>query len=62
MDWGTLLKTSGNPLSPTLGETIDAALSADEAAALEAHVRPLLQAGDATTRLASAHLRAATSA
>jgi arsenite methyltransferase len=58
MDWDTLLKTSGNPLSPPLGETIAAALTADEAASLEAHMQPLLEAGDAVTRLASAHLRA----
>jgi arsenite methyltransferase len=62
MDWDTLLKTSGNPLSPPLGETIAAALDADEAAALEAHLRPLVEAGAATTRLAWAHLRAVTSA
>jgi arsenite methyltransferase len=59
IDWETALKTSGNPLSPTLGETIAAVLSADEAAALEAHLRPLVDAGAGTTRLASAHLHAA---
>jgi arsenite methyltransferase len=60
--WETLLKTSGNPLSPPLGETIAAALSAGEAAALEAHLRPLVEAGAATRRLASAHLRASVAA
>jgi arsenite methyltransferase len=59
LDWDTLLKMSGNPLSPTLGETIEAALSPDEAGALEAHLRPLVEAGAGSTRLATAHLCAA---
>jgi arsenite methyltransferase len=55
-DWDTLLRTSGNPLSPTLGETIADSLSARDAAALEAHLRPLVEAGAGSSRLAWAHL------
>jgi arsenite methyltransferase len=57
-DWDTLLKTSGNPLSPTLGETIDAALTAEEASLLEAHLRPLVESGAGSNRLAYAYLTA----
>jgi arsenite methyltransferase len=55
-DWDTLLKTSGNPLSPTLGHTIDAALTPEEAAMLEAHLRPLVESGEGSNRLAYAYL------
>lgn len=55
-DWETLLKVSGNPLSPTLGEMIDAALSEEEATVLEAHLRPLVEAGEGSSRLACAYL------
>jgi ubiquinone/menaquinone biosynthesis C-methylase UbiE len=57
-DWGTLLNSSGNPLSPTFGELIEQALTRDEAEALEAHLRPLVEAGAGVTRLAVAYLRA----
>jgi arsenite methyltransferase len=57
-DWDTLLKTSGNPLSPTFGQTIDAALSAEEASVLEAHLRPLIESGEGSNRLAYAYLAA----
>jgi ubiquinone/menaquinone biosynthesis C-methylase UbiE len=57
-DWDTLLKTSGNPLSPTFGETIEAALDEDEAAALERHLRPLVEGGEGSNRFAYAYLTA----
>lgn len=57
-DWNTLLMTSGNPLSPTLGETIRAALTSDEAARLEAHMRDLLANGQGSNRHAYAYLSA----
>jgi hypothetical protein len=57
-DWDTLLRTSGNPLDPTVGETIAASLSSEEAAKLEAHLRPLVEAGDASSREAHAYLTA----
>lgn len=57
-DWDALLNTSGNPLMPTLGQLIDTTLTPDEAGQLEAHLRPLVEAGAAAFRLAVAHLNA----
>jgi arsenite methyltransferase len=57
-DWDALLASSGNPLSPTLGELIEAALTREEAQRLEGHLRPLVEAGEGVTRLAVAYLRA----
>jgi arsenite methyltransferase len=57
-DWDALLASSGNPLSPTFGELIESALTREEAQRLEAHLRPLVQAGEAVTRLAVAYLSA----
>jgi arsenite methyltransferase len=57
-DWDTLLKTSGNPLSPTFEETIQDALDPDEAAALERHLRPLVERGEGSNRMAYAYLTA----
>jgi arsenite methyltransferase len=57
-DWDTLLKTSGNPLSPTLGQTIKAALTTEEAFTLETHLLPLVEAGQGSNRLAYAYLTA----
>jgi hypothetical protein len=56
--WDTLLRTSGKPLSPTSGKTIDAALTSEEAAVLEAHLRPLVESGEGTNRFAYAYLTA----
>ena len=50
-DWNVLLKTSGNPLGPPFGETLEAALTADEASRLEAHLRPLVEAGRGSSRM-----------
>jgi arsenite methyltransferase len=57
-DWDALLASSGNPLSPTFGELIEAALTREEAQRLERHLRPLVEAGEGVTRLAVAYLRA----
>jgi arsenite methyltransferase len=57
-DWDALLASSGNPLSPTLGELIEAALTREEAQRLERHLRPLVEAGEGVMRLAVAYLRA----
>jgi ubiquinone/menaquinone biosynthesis C-methylase UbiE len=57
--WDTLKNYSGNPLDPTLGEEIAAALEGDERAEFEAHLqaelarRPLVP-----MRMASVYLRA----
>jgi hypothetical protein len=57
-DWNALLASSGNPLSPTLGELTTAALTREEARRLETHLRPLVEAGEGVMRLAVAYLRA----
>jgi arsenite methyltransferase len=57
-DWDALLASAGNPLSPTYGELIKAALTREEAQRLKTHLRPLVEAGEGVTRLAVAYLRA----
>ncbi len=44
-DWEVFLRTSPNPLSPTFGEAMDAALSPEERARLEAVIRPQVEQG-----------------
>jgi arsenite methyltransferase len=55
-DWDTLLKTSGSPLSPTIGQTIKAALTTEEVLTLEAHLRPLIETKHGSNRVAYAYL------
>jgi ubiquinone/menaquinone biosynthesis C-methylase UbiE len=55
-DFEAFLDSSPNPLAPTLREAVDEALSADEAAAFLAHLRPLAEAGEGRYRSAVAHL------
>jgi hypothetical protein len=49
-------RSSGNPLEPTVGETIDAALGPSEARELVEHVRPLVERGEGAWRIAVAYL------
>jgi arsenite methyltransferase len=57
--WDTLRNYSGNPLDPTLGEEIAAALDGEERAAFEAHVREeLARRPLVPMRMASVYLRA----
>lgn len=58
VDWNRLLNTSPNPNANTAGDDIRAALSADEAARFERHIRPLADAGQGTIRSAFAYLMA----
>ena len=44
-DWDVLMRMSGNPLDPTIGEDIRAALTSAEQAEFEAHLRPLVESG-----------------
>ena len=55
-EWETVLRTSPNPLTPTLGEAIDGALDADERAAFEARLRPLVEANAGRRRVAHAYV------
>lgn len=54
--WESFLAASGNPLAPSRGDLIAQALTADEMERFEAHMRPLVQSGRRTRRLAMAHL------
>jgi hypothetical protein len=54
--WDAFLASSPNPLAPTYGESIDRALTAAERRRLETHLRPLVESGQRTKRLAEAHL------
>jgi SAM-dependent methyltransferase len=57
-DWDVFLDSSPNPLAPTFREAMHAALQSDEAARLTAVIRPQVEAGRGTTRLARAFLAA----
>ena len=54
--WDGFLNSAPNPLLPTHAEAWATTLSADEAERLEAHLRPLVEAGIGRHRLAMAHL------
>lgn len=54
--WESFLAASGNPLAPSRGDLIAQALTADEMQRFEAHMRPLVESGRRTRRLAMAHL------
>jgi arsenite methyltransferase len=57
-DWDVFLRSSPNPLAPTFGEALDAALSPAERARLEAVIRPQVEQGLGRTRIARAYLNA----
>jgi SAM-dependent methyltransferase len=56
VDWERLLNFSPNPNAHSVGEVIRGALTDDEAARLERHVRPLVDAGKGIVRSAFAYL------
>lgn len=56
--WDRFLRTSGNPLIPTIGEALDRCLSAGEIAEFTAHLRPLVESGAGQERMAFAFLTA----
>ncbi len=56
--WERFLRVSGNPLIPTFAEALDSALSAQEAAELATHLRPLVESGSGVERMAYAYLTA----
>jgi len=56
LDWDRLLNTSPNPNAHTVGEAIRGALTQDEAARLERHIRPLADKGHGILRSAFAYL------
>jgi arsenite methyltransferase len=56
--WDTLMGISPNPNALTVGESIAKALTPAEAARFEEHLRPLVDAGQAVQRMASAYVTA----
>jgi arsenite methyltransferase len=54
--WDGFLNQAGNPRIPTIGEVIADTLSAEERDSFEADVRPLVEGGQGTWRMAEAHL------
>jgi arsenite methyltransferase len=57
-EWETVLRTSPNPLAPTLGEALEGALTREERAIFERHLRPLVETDAGRTRTAGAYLTA----
>jgi len=51
-DWNVFVNSSPNPLLPTFAEAMDSALAPDEVARLTEKLRPQVEAGRGTTRLA----------
>jgi ubiquinone/menaquinone biosynthesis C-methylase UbiE len=56
--WDAVVKAPGNPNIPSLAEAMDRIFNAEERARFEAHVRPHVEAGGRTTRMAVAYLTA----
>jgi hypothetical protein len=60
VSWDLALRTSGNPLVPSLGEALQRTLSPQEITEFTDHLKPLVQSGTARQRHALAYLAAAT--
>jgi arsenite methyltransferase len=56
--WERFMRTSGNPLIPTLEEALERVLSQEEAAEFTRHLRPLVESGAGRERTALAYLSA----
>jgi arsenite methyltransferase len=56
--WGAFLRVQGNPCVPPLGLVLDETLTGEEKERFNAHLRPLVERGEGTNRLALAYLRA----
>ena len=56
--WERFLRTSGNPLVPTLGDALDQVLSQQEAVELTGYLKPLVESGAGLERRAVAYLTA----
>ncbi len=57
-DWDVFLASSPNPLAPTFGEALAAALDDDEQRRVVDRIRPQVERGEGTTRFARAFLLA----
>ena len=58
MPWASFLDTAWNPKIPTLREVMEDVLTVEERERYEAHMRPLVEAGRGSRRLATAYLLA----
>ena len=58
LSWETFIRIAPNPLAPSLAETIDQALTPEEAKRFVAHMRPLFESRVGTARSAVVYLRA----
>ena len=58
LSWDTVLRIAPNPLAPSLAETIDDALTPEEAERFVVHLRPLFEGKEGTSRSAVSYLRA----
>ena len=56
--WGAFLNSSGNPKIPTFGEAMDQVLTPAERERVTRHLRPLVEQGAGTWRMATAYLSA----
>lgn len=56
--WERFLRSSGNPLIPTMGEAMEQVLTPAETAAFTEHLRPLVESGTGQERHALAYLTA----
>jgi hypothetical protein len=56
--WDAFRNHAPNPLSPTLQEAMDDALTREEQERFVVHVRPLVERGEGSYRMASAYIRA----
>jgi len=56
--WERVLRMSGNPLTPPLGEALDRTLTAEEIITFTEHLRPLVESGTGQERRAAAYLSA----
>jgi arsenite methyltransferase len=57
-DWERFVQSAGNPLSPTLEEAMNAALTSGEREGFTAHLKPLVESGVGIERRAFAFLTA----
>jgi arsenite methyltransferase len=58
ISWEAYSNIAFNPKIPTIAEVMQEVLSSDERALYESHVRPFVEAGRGSRRMASAYLRA----
>ena len=56
--WARVLRMSGNPLIPSLGEALDRTLTSEEIITFTEHLRPLVESGSGWERRAVAYLSA----